>query len=328
MTADTATFFNSYPGMYMAQSFSHALVAAVVADLAMRSWKILDPSARQRFRLLVIVAPILSFPLYQAIDTGRSSPQFRMEALFDLNQWLTLEVWGMAPAGILFLAVLGTTSLVFIFQEMIPVLKHVMDSRGEADQSRPPGADPFLERASKHFSLPAPHVQILDEEDPVLFSTTGAEPVIWISTGLERSLDRDQREAALAHELAHIARNRRPLLMAVFVLRVLMFFNPVVLVMFRRAVRDEEKICDDMAVAFTGKPGALAGALQKFYQKTRPAPGTVKPSALCSLEEQSHNQHLESRIRRLQQGASGAEPGTAALVTVFLVVMVLNYFIV
>ena len=46
------------------------------------------------------------------------------------------------------------------------------------------------------------------------------------------ALSVEQLQAALAHEFAHVVRSRRPLLIAVYLLRIVMFFNPVVLVAF------------------------------------------------------------------------------------------------
>ena len=141
----------------------------------------------------------------------------------------------------------------------------------------------------------------------------------------------EQVRAAFAHEVAHIARNRRPLLMAVFVLRVLMFFNPVSLVKFRQAVRDEEKICDDIAVNLTGDPKALAGALEKFLHQGAEVPDLQHQKLhafTSSLEERNNNLHLESRIKRLRQGPP--EPGGRVwpLGAALAVTAVLNYFIV
>jgi Zn-dependent protease with chaperone function len=327
-----STFFNSYAGMYVAQSFCHSLIAAVITERAVKAWKIDDPAAQQRFHLIAVIFPIFSFPLYQAINAGRSSAQFRLDALFDINRWLNWEIWGAVPLGLLFLIMLIATSLVFLFQETIPVVKHTLESRNAEHDGTQCAKEPFVEKASKALSLEAPEVLILDDEEPVLFSTTGRDPVIFISAGLRETLTEDQLHAAFAHELAHIARSRRPLLITVFVLRAVMFFNPAVLVKFRRAVRDEEKICDDIAVSLTGNPKALAEALEKFYHKPEALPetdGREPPAASLPLEEYSHNLHLESRITRLEHGATHARRGEIALFAItLLVITVLNYFVV
>jgi len=327
-----ATLFNSVVGMYLTQSFCHAIIAAMITDRALKAWAIYDPLARQRFRLIVILFPIVSFPLYQTINPVRSSALFRIDALFDSSRWLFLEIWGFMPVSLLLVLMFMITSFVFLFQEMLPVLRSTLDAGHPGQGGTHLDVDPFLAEASRALSIRKPEVVLIDDDAPLLFSTTGRDAMIFLSTGLSQSLTAEQLQAALAHELAHIARSRRPLLIAVFLLRIIMFFNPVVLVKFRRAVRDEEKICDDIAVSLTGNPAALAATLKLFHQKTgeNPDPGTPTPVPQhVSLEEYSHTLHLEDRIRRLETGSTDAMPHWGVPFTVtLLVVAVLNYFIV
>jgi hypothetical protein len=267
-----STFFNSFAGMYLAQSFCHSVIAAVVMDQALKAWRIHDPLVSQRFRFLIILFPILSFPFYQAINPDRSSTLFRLGALFDINRWLAVEIGGLVPIGLLFLLLLALTTLVFFFQEMVPVLRHSLSSR-QADEDRTLlDTGPFLGDAAKTLGIQAPAVVLIDDDEPIIFSATGKDSAIFVSSGLRKALTAQQMEAALAHELAHIARSRRPLLIIAFILRIVMFFNPVVMVKFRRAIKDEEKICDDIAVSLTRDPAALAGALKVFYHKIDEAP--------------------------------------------------------
>ena len=226
---------------------------------------------------------------------------------------------------------LACTSLVFFFQEMIPVLKHSFGGHSAQEEEGHREEIPFIEKTARTLAIDPPQLALVDDADPILFSTTGKTPSIYLSSSLLASLSEDQLQAALAHEMAHIARNRRPLLMLAFALRILLFHNPVVLVKFRRAVRDEEKICDDIAVSLTGNRNALASALEKFYsEQVGPAQTDRNLAAFTSsLQEQSHNEHLKSRIERLiherpQRSGKDIFPlGTAAAVIVLV-----NYFIV
>jgi beta-lactamase regulating signal transducer with metallopeptidase domain len=318
-----STFFNSFAGMYMAQSFCHSLIAAIIAERAIKAWKIDNPLTQQRFHLIAVLFPIFSFPFYQLINSNRSRLLFRLDALFDINRWLNWEIWGTVPIGLLFLIMLIATSLVFLFQETIPVVRHTLESRN-AEYEGTPGNGPsaFIDQASRALSIEPPEVLILDDDEAVLFSSTGQKPVIFISSGLMNKLTPDQLHAACAHEIAHVARSKRPLLFIVFVLRAVMFFNPIVLVKFRRTVRDEEKICDDIAVSLTHDPKALAEALAKFYHD----PGAAAP---LPLDEYSHNLHLESRILRLEHvNPNATRSGVTAFVITLLVIAVVNYFVV
>ena len=324
-------FFNSYAGMYVAQSFCHSVIASIIADQAVKLWKIDDPGIRQRFRLIVVLFPILSFPLYQVLDPSRGSVLFRLSALFDVNRWLNMEIWGIIPVSLLFLIVLAITSLIFLFQEMIPVLRHTLESKQAVHEGARAHADPFIEQASNALSIATPVMLIVDDDDPLILSTTGKNPAILISTGLSKTLTPDEMHAALAHEIAHIARSRRPVLLMVFLLRMIMFFNPVVLVEFRRVVRNEEKICDDIAVSITHRPEALAEALKKFYAvRDTPEHDVEQPMFTpVRLEEYSYNMQLDTRITRLEQNTPRSPGGQwFSLIIVILIIAGISYFVV
>jgi hypothetical protein len=327
-----SNFFNSPAGMYVAQAFSHSLVAALVVDRAIQAWGIGNPVIRQRFSLIVILFPILSFPFYQIIDPERGSTSFRLDTLFDINRWLNLEIWGVIPVNILFLIMLLITTLVFLFQEMIPVIRHTIESRGVAAEEEEDADHPAVRNALQNFPGEKPRVAVLDDDEFILFSTTGRNPTVFLSSGLLEKLDTRELRAAIAHEVAHIARNKRPLLVAVFFMRMLMFFNPVVLVEFRRMVQEEEKICDDIAVSMTHEPGALAEVLRKFnHGREEPDLDRVREISKlgAALEDYSHNVHLESRISRLVDGtAYGTSGQWIRFILTLAVVGVINYFVV
>jgi hypothetical protein len=327
-----STFLNSYAGMYVVQACCHSLVAAVIIDRALRAWKISDPAIRQRFSLAVILFPIISFPLYQALNPGRSSVLFRLNALFDSSRWLDMALWGMIPLSMLFLLMLIITSLIFLFQEMVPVLRHTLESNHPPQEREYAKTHPFIEKASHALKIGTPKVYVVDDDELFIFSATGKNPAIIVSSGLTSTLSTEQMEAAHAHELAHIARSRRPVLPAVFFMRMLMFFNPVVLLEFRRAVLNEEKVCDDIAVSLTNHPQALAETLKMFYAAPEtPESGVGRKQRMSPirLEEYSHNIQIGDRIARLEQNASGeTRTWLFPFIISYIIIAVINYFIV
>jgi hypothetical protein len=329
------SFLNTYPGMYIVQSFFHSLVAALIVDGSLAAWDIRSPLLKQRFRLIVILFPIFSFPLYQLINPERGSIDFRLGALFDINRWLTLELPGGVPLGAFFFLILFATAVVFVLQELVPVLRHTVESRKSSVEGRPPEEGSPLSGILDEFGSDRPGLFILDDDDLVLFSSTGGDPAIFLSTGLLKGLDEEELRAAIAHEVAHIERSKRPLLVILYVLRVLMFFNPVVLVDFRRIVNDEEKICDDSAVSMTKNPAAMAGVIRKFRETEDVADQPAEEASgrfsdfRASLERYSHGLLMESRIARLEkepQRLSGG--GWLEFALTAGVVMGVNYFVV
>jgi len=165
-----------------------------------------------------------------------------------------------------------------------------------------------------------------------LYSVTWRKSAVFLSTGLINTLNAEQIKAAIAHEIAHIQRSKRPLLIVVFFFRILMFFNPVVLLEFRRIAQEEEKICDDIAVSITGTHYVLAEILKKFYYKTKePEIADIKKlSALgATIEDYSHNLLLKNRIERLEQwSANNPESGWLNFFITIAVIAVINYFVV
>lgn len=325
-------FFNSYPGMYMAQSFLHSLIAAIIIDRALQLWGINNPLIRQRFRLVVVLLPVLLFPLYQIVNPDRGDISFRLNSLFDINRWLGLELWGVISPGLFFMIIIFIATAIFLFQEMIPILKHIVESKKSAFDIEDPDDYPVVRQAIEPLPVEKPDVFIFDDDEYVLFSTTGNNAAVFISTGVIKTLNVEQLQAAITHEIAHIIRNKRPLLIVAFLFRIIMFFNPVVLLEFRRITQEEEKICDDITVSLTRKPHALSEALKRLYYKEK----NIDPLRLGNLsemrdsvEEYSHNIHIENRIIRLENSSKQEPYGEwFKLVLTVITIAGISYFIV
>lgn len=328
---DLSRFFDSYSGSYATQAFFHSAVAGAIVEIALKSWKIRSPSNRQKFLMLSVVFPIFSFPLFQALNPSRGSVYFRLGALFDSGRWLNVELPGSIPLGALLLLVFFMTSLVFFFQELIPVLRHAFASGNPASGEIREGDDPAILEALEKLPVEKPDVYVLDEEDPLIFSSTGRKGSVFLSSGLIGFLTVEQLQAALAHEIAHVLRSRRPYMVIVFLLRIAMFFNPFVLLQFRRSVQDDEKICDEIAVSLTGKPLVLAGTLKRLYLPQEDGQGDSPgdASVTAKLEEYSHRLNIESRIGRLEKGYErGAGGDWLPFAAVLAAIAAINYYVV
>lgn len=324
------SMFGSYPGMYLIQSVLHSAVAAAVADGSILAWKIEDPVLKQRLRLVVIIAPILSFPVYQVIDPERGTLPFRLQALFDSNRWLNLELWGTLPLGILLLGLLVITAVVFIIQELLPIARHTRETGTPPLEADGAEGHPSLIAALEGLPGEKPRVMLIEDEELMLFSTTGKDPAIYLSTGFVNAVGLEELRAAIAHEIAHISRTRTPLLLVAFIFRVIMFFNPVTLIEFRKMAEEEEKICDDMAVSMTKNPEALETALEVLraiegHADSEPA---RLSRAMDALERSSHDLLLKGRIDRLQKKRTEEKAGLLPLAASLIVTLCLNYFIV
>ena len=56
-----------------------------------------------------------------------------------------------------------------------------------------------------------PDLFVEEDDDPAIHSVTNHRPAIYLTTGLLQCLEPAELKAAIAHEIAHIRRSRRPL---------------------------------------------------------------------------------------------------------------------
>ena len=328
---DLTNLLNAYPGIHVVQAFLHSASAAIIAQRAILAWNIRSPVVRQKFYLIAVFAPVVSYPLYQWINPDRGSVHFRLGALFDSGRWINLELWNVLPVGLLFVLVLAAATAVFLFQELIPILRHRSGPPDPASRTEPAARGSLAALAAEGLADQAPDIQIVEDDDPAIHSVIGRSPAIYLTTGLLRSLQPAELRAAIAHEVAHRRRGRRPLRIVAYVARVLLFFSAGTLVAFRKAAAEEEKICDDWAVEATGRPDALAAVLEKLrHSDAYEVEDREVVEGLSSIEHMSYDLMVRERIRRLADGESTtATTGDWLKFAVTLAsIVILNYYIV
>jgi Zn-dependent protease with chaperone function len=328
---DMTALTSSYWGMYAVQTVLHSLIASVLVECAFMAWDIKAPSVKQRFRFMVILLPLLSFPVYQWISPRRGDAYFRLESLADSNKWFYLGPWNTPPIAVLFIILLAISSLIFIVQELLPIVFQMREQTRVADE---PAADALENGMARKVSLAVEglpfderSVEILNDDDLVLFSDTGLNPRIYVSTGLIATFTIEHLQAALAHEIGHIQRTRKPVLIFAYILRMLMFYNPVIMVEFRKMAQEEENVCDDIAVALTGKPEALSEAVDLFRSAAEEH-GPGASGIASSLEQYSHNVLLKNRVLRIGQRREDDSPWSAPYFVTLALIVSINYFVV
>ncbi len=174
----------------------------------------------------------------------------------------------------------------------------------------------IVDKLAVDSGLPKPKVHIIEDESPNAFAT-GRSPKkasVAATRGIMRLLDRDEMEAVMGHELAHVG-NRDTLIMTVVAVmagaisiiamigRFSMFFGgmsggrnngggagiigilivaivmPIVALMIRAAIsRTREFQADAFGARLSGNPEALARALEKLEEGAHARPIRVSES--------------------------------------------------
>lgn len=317
-------FLNSYIGQWVFQCIVHSIVALFIVEQAIRVWVVKSPIGRFRYRLLVLLLPFLIYPVSHFLTPERGGFFFRKEtAIFDGLEWLGLRL-GKVPVGLI-VFYLGTslTSIIMVLQEIVPILRGYMEGKNPSLSPAPKWIKEAAEEILKDTGLHMSKVFIVTDEQPIIY-TSGSKSIV-LSEGLLSVLSPEQIRTALAHEAAHIIRRSNLTTFFIFLLRVMMFFNPVSLIIFRRILEDDEQVCDDITVALTGKPSALASALRVFYSSPKEVVGLKE-----SIERASHNLRLTERIERLENLEIGSDSGFNWLYYIMTAsaIVLVNYFVV
>jgi bla regulator protein BlaR1 len=92
------------------------------------------------------------------------------------------------------------------------------------------------------------------------------KPVILIPVGLVNSMEQQEVEAILLHELAHIRRNDYLINLLQSIMETLLFFNPAVLWLSYLIKTERENCCDDEVLAQTNNKIGYIQALVHFQE--------------------------------------------------------------
>ncbi|CAN5724816.1 hypothetical protein BH18ACT15_BH18ACT15_12040 [soil metagenome] len=111
-----------------------------------------------------------------------------------------------------------------------------------------------------------PEVMLLPAGVEGAFAVGGRRGRVLVSRDLLNRLDEEEREATLAHEVAHLEACDSRVVFAAGLLRDLVAWNPIAHVSYRRLVLDRELEADRRAAAMTGSPLAVASSLLKMCE--------------------------------------------------------------
>lgn len=219
---------------------------------------------------------------------------------------MVLTMFLLFALYLVFAAVIVQTRYVGFLILMVPFLfvqfffsdKLALYSMGakEVSEEEYPQLHAMVQRLSQQADLPKPKVAVADTRVPNAFATgrSRKNSAVCVTTGLMQTLDRDELEGVIAHELAHV-KNRDVMVMTIasflstiafLVVRWGAFFGGgrnrnggggfivailvslvvwvVSFLLIRALSRYREFSADRGGALITGKPSALASALMRI----------------------------------------------------------------
>ncbi|WP_027329414.1 M56 family metallopeptidase [Marinimicrobium agarilyticum] len=146
------------------------------------------------------------------------------------------------------------------------------------------------------------------------------KPVILLPVALLTQMSRDELEAIVQHELAHIRRNDYLVGLIQSLIKTLYFFNWPVLWISAQIDRERENACDDIAADGCKSRIFYAETLARFSALTMDPSASNDGGLIMAVNGKHH--HLLARIQRLfEPTVSTARPFEGLLSSVLLVVL-------
>ncbi|MBI5187729.1 MAG: hypothetical protein HZA07_01460 [Nitrospirae bacterium] len=93
---------------------------------------------------------------------------------------------------LLFFLILSVTTLIFLLQEIIPILRDIYNSKTPDTIIKRPAEYSVVNEAIQSLPVNKPDIFIIEDNHPLLFSTGGNNTAIYLSTGLADTLNKDQ----------------------------------------------------------------------------------------------------------------------------------------
>lgn len=298
----------------------------LLALLISRTPWLKDSGSRAMIYSLPFIVPFAAYLLYKPFLIKRCI--ISGHPLGAVNDWLCFGVDVLAKILtplFLLVALLAAAKAVL----SILACRRMVRKYGYASPVEYPELFFVLESLCCKGNIKIPQIIVTKDRFARSFTVGRRSPVIVLSKELFDTLDDEELETVLAHELGHIVRADSALNWVTVFMRDLMFFTPVVFWIFQDLTLEKEKAADDFAVKLTGKPLAFAQALIKVWRLSprtlfdtilldnfMPYPGFVRREAI-----------LECRVKRILNNEYEVLSKSLSVYAAGLLIAVLSIFV-
>ena len=263
----------------------------------------------RRSIVLVSVLALLFGESLLLIVFGLRKIELIKSSLASLRQFLPLPfALNLALAAVGVLAAIGAAVYVEFGRSRLPLAQLFPEVQFT---EAPVQLVERVNRLAAVARISPPGVSLIDSGIPSAFITRSRRGFeIAVSVGLVESLDYEELDACIAHELAHLKNKDFVLRFFATMAKVGLFARPLSYIIEPAVYRAREHLADFTAVKLIGGPAALISALSKIHESqieslasssiaTACLFGSVRKSRITSLFNKQPK--LEDRISALQE---------------------------
>jgi len=270
------------PGFrYIAACIALFSLSIIFVSTLYSSWKILDQYQPFQESQLVYISSSLGkdgFPPHNNSNTGSitsiASPSPKKGSFFTIlsSHTLTIRTLSILEAWLPFLILGWVSGVGFLLFRLGIGLWHIKKLAHRLISPVSKKWKKSLEIIMKKMSMSKP-VRIVESGLARVPTVIGwLRPVILIPTSVMTGLSREQLEAILAHELAHIKRYDHLVNVFQVIMETVFYYHPVVWRISHRIRAEREQCCDELAVAACGSANLYARALSSLEEIRTPSP--------------------------------------------------------
>lgn len=118
----------------------------------------------------------------------------------------------------------------------------------------------------RKMGVPSAELRLSRMNVPISFALDAEKPLVVMSESLLTLLKKDELEAVMAHELAHVRNSDTSLKALVTAYKAALPHDPIIRLVEAAFHREREMAADEIAAKVTRKPLSLASALIKIYE--------------------------------------------------------------